>query len=1226
MDPSVTSQSFADEGQELLIEDPMGPRDSERVVNSANGSGNGSPRDAEFLPTPSRSPPLTSDIVHHPHTFHSGHPLQQSKLSHLLTDHDPHSAQNDAQQPQFAPQQAHYPYQGQPAYPSYQPYGLTNLPPQHYRPPLHSSYVPYPYARGPPSNQLQHHSSGPPPPPPLLSAPSGYSPHPQSVPSSRSGTPTNQNPNSRHPGSLQAQQMQAQQQQQQQMIQNSRYGFPPIGSRTQHPGGGIDMSLPPLSLPPPPSEHPWPPSSTSLNPYNREGPPQMGPSSSSLLSVSNGGGATKRDRAEFDDDFEGGDDDDGDNVEEDDDWRDDGRTVNGTAKGKGAGGASKRAKKPKVVVAPDLELDDSAGGNGGAATGVKQPVKKFTCPHASCGRAFARNFNLQSHIKSHMGVRDCNTEKLASRTAVVVVDLRDLHPGRLCSSVPQQRTPSSSPSSSQLDSRRRAILLQGQSPLFSPAWTLLRYFMAFNSQSRVSSSRVPFISGGRASSIRWLLTDAVKRSFLSASYRLFNIHHPTGTILATPQHHLVTPLDLASLDVAELKRTWIACDRVKSVLQQGSRFENLTWRLGHMERNRRANSWRSTETAEYNGDVKGKGRAVDGPDEVPRPPSAPRLDWSLMSSEAQSQGPQPRQSYSYPPPPPLPFDWTQNHPQLHHPQPQAPPPVASSSAWGTLFMDHLASQLPPSIPAFSPPAFPTSNSFDTLFSPQPEPQPLSMFHSSYGAYAPVTGPLARFLTPSPGPSLLGNFEDLQDGLADFRREDIAASESRQDVDGREDQSYESIWNDFRQREELSGEGGTEDPFAGMTIAGRSGATSPVPDVRSESDASQFGRGAGGERERYEMDLESLARRMNGETQLESLERMAARVDGAGTTAFEESMRPNGFSSTPANYPRPTHQHHPQFGTDFSLPNQPPVGMHFLDHAASYNSYPSSIGGSTERSNYASAPSLISGTGHPTSNGLPSDFESPLPSGSTKNPSTAKKSLNGVPTSQPLPSKKNRNPHATQLPGSGARKLPKVEAEAGHEGPSCSHCQSIATPLWRRGPDDELLCNACGLYQKLHSKPRPRAFGKQGSKARSSSGAAAQAAASLTPPMCNNCSATSTPMWRRDAEGKLACNACSLYFKLHNVLRPIALSRKRAAASAAAAARPSATPSQPRTTATFARLPEQPQAIPLVPPEGGLSSNASNDRSPAALDGHTFPVKRQRIQGEWAAQQLSSAAD
>lgn len=34
------------------------------------------------------------------------------------------------------------------------------------------------------------------------------------------------------------------------------------------------------------------------------------------------------------------------------------------------------------------------------------------------------------------------------------------------------------------------------------------------------------------------------------------------------------------------------------------------------------------------------------------------------------------------------------------------------------------------------------------------------------------------------------------------------------------------------------------------------------------------------------------------------------------------------------------------------------------------------------------------------------------------------------------------------------------------------------------------------------------------------------------------------MWRKDAQGKLCCNACSLYFKLHNRVRPTSLSKKR----------------------------------------------------------------------------------
>lgn len=31
------------------------------------------------------------------------------------------------------------------------------------------------------------------------------------------------------------------------------------------------------------------------------------------------------------------------------------------------------------------------------------------CPHDGCGRAFARNFNMQSHLKSHLGIRDCSS-------------------------------------------------------------------------------------------------------------------------------------------------------------------------------------------------------------------------------------------------------------------------------------------------------------------------------------------------------------------------------------------------------------------------------------------------------------------------------------------------------------------------------------------------------------------------------------------------------------------------------------------------------------------------------------------------------------------------------------------------------------------------------------------------------------------------------------------------
>lgn len=37
---------------------------------------------------------------------------------------------------------------------------------------------------------------------------------------------------------------------------------------------------------------------------------------------------------------------------------------------------------------------------------------------------------------------------------------------------------------------------------------------------------------------------------------------------------------------------------------------------------------------------------------------------------------------------------------------------------------------------------------------------------------------------------------------------------------------------------------------------------------------------------------------------------------------------------------------------------------------------------------------------------------------------------------------------------------------------CSNCQTTTTPLWRRDPEGHPLCNACGLFLKLHGAVRP----------------------------------------------------------------------------------------------------------------------------------------------------------
>ncbi|KAJ3782522.1 hypothetical protein GGU10DRAFT_275361, partial [Lentinula aff. detonsa] len=124
---------------------------------------------------------------------------------------------------------------------------------------------------------------------------------------------------------------------------------------------------------------------------------------------------------------------------------------------------------------------------------------------------------------------------------------------------------------------------------------------------------------------------------------------------------------------------------------------------------------------------------------------------------------------------------------------------------------------------------------------------------------------------------------------------------------------------------------------------------------------------------------------------------------------------------------------------------------------------------------------------------------------------------------------------------------------------CHNCGATHTPLWRRGLNDELNCNACGLYCKLHKRPRPKTMrnqhggeGGRGANGGSGAGAAAGGGRETVEVMgklhslgrrltqCYNCHTTATPLWRKDDEGKTVCNACGLYYKLHGSARPISM--------------------------------------------------------------------------------------
>ncbi|CAK9785453.1 unnamed protein product [Cutaneotrichosporon oleaginosum] len=112
---------------------------------------------------------------------------------------------------------------------------------------------------------------------------------------------------------------------------------------------------------------------------------------------------------------------------------------------------------------------------------------------------------------------------------------------------------------------------------------------------------------------------------------------------------------------------------------------------------------------------------------------------------------------------------------------------------------------------------------------------------------------------------------------------------------------------------------------------------------------------------------------------------------------------------------------------------------------------------------------------------PEEFRRPAPGRSNSSPNLqglrAMSMSQATPSHSRHPSQSNRNELAMSRNRSGGPSgpsgpgTPTAEPEE-NSATVCTNCQTTNTPLWRRDPEGQPLCNACGLFFKLHGVVRP----------------------------------------------------------------------------------------------------------------------------------------------------------
>lgn len=196
-----------------------------------------------------------------------------------------------------------------------------------------------------------------------------------------------------------------------------------------------------------------------------------------------------------------------------------------------------------------------------------------------------------------------------------------------------------------------------------------------------------------------------------------------------------------------------------------------------------------------------------------------------------------------------------------------------------------------------------------------------------------------------------------------------------------------------------------------------------------------------------------------------------------------------------NYYSPPHSHAPSpppfFGRDLAAsPHSDPATPSSLDNSllVQQQKTPFNAGGlSFEElfkvfyTNDGSTPGLQQQQQQPQPSPVPT-FSQPLPCGpSVSNDYTGRPTANSF-------SEEGRNGHSGDDAGQRNNSSPptpspsasassplqsrKASNNNNNKNIKCTNCGTTTTPLWRRNPEGQPLCNACGLFLKLHGVVRP----------------------------------------------------------------------------------------------------------------------------------------------------------